>query len=88
MNPELRGHVAHMVNGKAMQDWPDYWQLVKFAVEKEAKINLDDTMKVLKSKATTHFKFNHKKTNLPVNPTVWMVAPAPQEEACPEDMTP
>ena len=29
-----------MVDGKAVQDRPDYLQLVKFAVKKEAKINL------------------------------------------------
>ena len=88
MNPKLRGGVAHMVNGKAMQDRPDYWQLVKFAVEKEAKINFDDVKKILKPKPTTHFKFDCKKTNLPVNPTVWMVMPVPEEEAGPEDIMP
>ena len=56
MNPKLRGHVVHMVNGKAILDRPDYWQLVKFTVKKEAKINFDDAKKVLKPKATTHFK--------------------------------
>ena len=44
--------------------------------------------KVSKPKVTTHFKFDHKKTNLPVNPTVQMVVPAPEEEAGPEDITP
>ena len=86
MNPKLRGCVAHMVNGKAIQDRPDYWQLVKFTVEKETKINFDDAKKGSKLKATTHFKFDHKKTNLPVNPTVQMVVPAPEEEAGPEDI--
>ena len=71
-----------------MQDRPDYWQLVKSAVEKEAKINFDDANKTTKPKATTHFKYDHKKTNLLVNPTVWMVALAPEGEANPEDVTP
>ena len=70
MNPKLRGRVVHMVDGKAIQDRPDYWQLVKFAVEKEVEINFDDAKKILKPKATTHFKFDRKKTNLPLNPTV------------------
>ena len=37
MNPKLWGRVAHMVDGKAVQDRPNYWQLVKFAIEKEAQ---------------------------------------------------
>ena len=85
MNPKLKGHVAHMVDGKAVQDRPDYWKLVKFVVEKEAEINFDDAKKISKPKTNTHFKFN---TSLPVNPTVQMVTPAPEEEADPEDITP
>ena len=54
MNPKLRGQVAHIVNGKAVQERPDNWCLVKFAVEKEAEINFDKA-KVLKPKAMTHF---------------------------------
>ena len=49
---------------------PDYWQLVKFAVEKEAVINFDEAKKISKHKAITHFKFNQEKANLPVNPTI------------------
>ena len=67
MNPMLQGRVAHMVDGKAVQDRPDYWQLVKFAVEKEAEINFDDAKKVSKPKVTTHFKYDRKRANLPVN---------------------
>ena len=63
MNPKLRGRVVHMVDGKAVQDRLDYWQLVQFVVEKEAKINFDEAKKISKLKATTHFKFDHK-TNL------------------------
>ena len=77
-----------MVDGKAIQDRPDYWQLVKFTVEKEAEINFDDAKKVSKLKAMTHFKFNRKKVSLPVNPTVWMVVPAPEEEVGAEEVTP
>ena len=88
MNPKLRGRVAHMVDGKAVQDQPDYWQLVKFAVEKEAEINFDDAKNVLEPKATTHFKYSQKKANLPVNLTVRMVAAAPEEDLGPEDATP
>ena len=75
-----------MVDGKAIQERRDYWQLVKFAVEKEAEINFNNAKKVLKPKAMTHFKFNRKKTNLPVNPTVWMVAPVPEEEGGTEEV--
>ena len=59
-----------MVDGKAVYDRPDYWQLVKFAIKKEAEINFDEAKKVSKPKAVVHFKFNRKKANLPVNPTV------------------
>ena len=58
MNPKLRGRVAHIVDGKAMHERPDYWHLVKFAVEKEAEINFDEAKKVSKPKATTHFQFD------------------------------
>ena len=57
-------------------------------MEKEAEINFNEAKKVLKPKAMTHFQFNQKKSNLPVNPTVWMVAPAPEEEVAVEEMTP
>ena len=36
----------------------------------------------------THFKFDWKKTNLLVNPTIQMVAPAPEEEVLAEETTP
>ena len=65
MNPKLRGCVAHMVDGKAVHNRPDYWQLVKFAVKKEAEINFDETKKVSKPKATTHFRFDQKKASEP-----------------------
>ena len=59
-----------------------------FAVKKEAKINFDEAKKVLKPKTMSHFRFNQKKSNLPVNPTVWMVAPAPEGEVAVEETTP
>ena len=46
-----------MVDGKAVHERPDYWHLVKFAVEKEAEINFDEAKKVSKPKAMTHFHF-------------------------------
>ena len=88
MNPKLRGQVAHVVDGKAACDRPPYWQLVKFAVEKEAEINFDKAKKVPKPKTMTHFCFNRKKLSLPANPAVWMVAPAPEEDAGEEEATP
>ena len=88
MNLELRGRVAHIVDGKAMHERLDYWHLVKFVVEKEAEINFDEAKKVSKPKAMTHFRFDQKKSNLPVNPTVQMVAPAPEEEVTVEETTP
>ena len=55
INPKLRGRVGHIVDGKAVHERPDYWCLVKFAVEKEAEINFDEAKKVSKPKAMTHF---------------------------------
>ena len=88
MNPKLRGRVAHIVDGKAVHERPDYWYLVKFAVEKEAEINFNKAKKVSKPKAMTHFQFDQKISNLPVNPTVWMVAPPPEEEVAIEETMP
>ena len=82
MNPKLHGRVAHMVDGKAANQRPAYYNLVKFTVEKEAKINFDETKTrdlTSKPKATMHFHFNSKIPMLPATPTVLMVAPAPEE---------
>ena len=75
--------MAHLVDGKAVHQRPAYYQLIKFAVEKEAEINFDEAKKTrdstLKPKATTHFCLNNKKSTLPATPVVRMVAPAPEE---------
>ena len=59
MNPKLQARVAHLVDGKAAHQRPTYYQLVKFAVEKEAKINFDKAKKMRdltsKPKTTMHF---------------------------------
>ena len=88
MNPKLWGQVAHIVNGKAACDRPTYWQLVKFAVEKEAEINFDKAKKALRPKTMTHFHFDCKKLSLPANPSVQMVAPVAEEDAGEEEATP
>ena len=83
MNPKLWARVAHVVNGKAADQRPAYYDLIKFAVQKEAEINFDEAKKTRDStsklKATTHFCFNPKKSGLPATPAVQMVAPAPEE---------
>ena len=83
MNPKLQVTVAHLVDSKATNQRPAYYDLIKFAVEKEAKINFDEAKKTRdstsKPKAMTHFHFNSKKSTLPATPAVWMVAPAPEE---------
>ena len=75
--------MAHVVDGKAADQRPAYCNLIKFAIQKEAKINFDEAKKARdltsKLKATTHFCFNHKKTGLPTTQVVQMVAPAPEE---------
>ena len=90
MNPKLQARVAHPADSKALNQRPPYYDLVKFAVEKEVEINFDKAKKTRdlnsKPKATVHFHFNSKST-LPVTPAVQMVAPAP-EEGSGEEATP
>ena len=92
MNPKLQARVAHLVNGKAVHQRPAYYQLIKFAVEKEAEINFDKAKNMrdstLKPKAITHFCFNNKKSMLPATPAVRMVAPAPEEGSGEGEATP
>ena len=83
MNPKLWARVAHMVDDKAADQRPAYYDLIKFAVQKEAEINFDEAKKTRdltsKPKATTHFRFNHNKSGLIATPVVPIVAPAPEE---------
>ena len=83
MNPKLWARVAHLVDGKAVHQRPAYYELIKFAVEKEAEINFDEAKRsrgsTLKPKATTQFCFDNRKPTLPTTPAVRMVAPAPEE---------
>ena len=75
--------MAHLVDGKAANQRPAYYDLIKFAVKKEAEINFDEAKKTrdstLKPKAMTYFRFSSKKSVLPTIPAVWMVAPAQEE---------
>ena len=84
--------MAHVVDGKAADQRLAYYDLIKFAVEKEAEINFDKAKKTrdstLKPKATTHFHCNKKKLSLPTTPAVWMVAPAPEEGSGEGEATP
>ena len=92
MNPKLRARVVHLVDSKAVNQRCAYYNLIKFAVEKEAEINFDEAKKTTdlttKPKATTHFHFNSKKSTLPTTPAVQMVAPAPEEGSGEEEATP
>ena len=92
MNPKLQARVAHMVDGKAADQRPAYYDLIKFAVQKEAEINFDEAKKTRdstsKPKATTYFCFNHKKSGLPATPAIWMVAPSPEEGSSEGETTP
>ena len=92
MNPKLRARVAHVVDGKGANQRPAYYDLIKFAVEKEAEINFDEAKKTRdstsKPKATMHFHFNSMKSMLHATPAVWMVAPAPEEGSGEGEATP
>ena len=83
MNPKLMARVAHLVNGEAVHQRPAYYELIKFAVEKEADINFDKAKRTRgstpKPKATMHFHLHNKNTMLPTTPAVRMVALAPEE---------
>ena len=92
MNPKLQARVAHVVDSKTANRKPAYYDLIKIAVEKEAEINFDEAEKTrsstLKPKTMIHFHFNSKKSVLPVTPTVWMVALAPEEGSGEGEVTP
>ena len=92
MNPKLWARVAHVVDGKAAGQRPGYYDLVKFTVKKEVKINFEEAKKARDStsklKATMHFHFSNKKSMLPITPAVWMVAPAPEEGSGEGEVTP
>ena len=92
MNPKLQARVAHVVDGKATGQRPAYYDLIKFAVEKEAQINFDKAKKTrystTKPKATMHFCFTNKKSMLPTTPEIQMVAPAPEEGSGEGEATP
>ena len=45
MNPKLWARVAHVVDGKVADQRPAYYDLIKFAVQKEAEINFDEAKK-------------------------------------------
>ena len=92
MNPKLQARVAHLVDSKAVNQRPAYYDLIKFAVEKEAEINFDEAKKIRdltsKPKATMHFHFNSKKSTLPTTPAVQMVALASEEGSGEGEATP
>ena len=79
MNPKLQARMAHVVDGKAADQRPAYYDLIKFAVQKEAEINFNEAKKTRdmtsKLKVSTHFHFNQKKSGLPVAQVVWMLQP-------------
>ena len=83
--------MAHLVDSKTADQRPAYYDLIKFAVKKEAEINFDEAKtrdSTLKPKAMTHFRFNSKQSMLPATPAVWMVAPAPEEGSGKGEATP
>ena len=82
--------MAHLVNGKAANQRPAFYDLVKFAVKKEVEINFEAKKtrdSTSKPKVIMHFGFNSKKFTLPTTPAVQMVAPA-LEEGSGEEATP
>ena len=92
MNPKLQARIGYVVDRKAAGQRPAYYDLIKFAVEKEAEINFDEAKKTrdstLKPKAMTHFCFSSKKSMLPATPAAQMVAPAPEEGSGKGEATP
>ena len=84
--------MAHVVDGKAAGQRLAYYDLIKFAVKKEAEINFDEVKKTRDStsnpKDTMHFGFSNKKSMLPTTPAVQMVVPAPEEGSGEGEATP
>ena len=84
--------MAPLVDSNTANQRPAYYDLIKFAVKKEAEINFDKAKKArdltLKPKAMTHFHLNSKKSTLPTTPAVQMVAPAPEEGSGKGETTP
>ena len=84
--------MAHLVDGKAANQRPTYYDLIKFAVEKEAEINFDEAKKTrdstLKPKTMMHFHFNSKKSMLSATPAVQMVDPATEKGSGEGEATP
>ena len=84
--------MSHMVDSKAANQRPAYYDLIKFAVKKEAEINFDKAKKTrdstLKPNAMMHFCFNSKKSMFPTTPAVWMVAPALEDGSGEGEATP
>ena len=84
--------MAHLVESKAANQKPAYYDLIKFVVEKEAEIHFDKAKKTidstLKPKVMMHFCFNSKKSILPATPAVRMVAPAPEKGSGEGEATP
>ena len=84
--------MAHLVDGKAANQRPAYYNLIKFAVEKEAEINFGKAKKTRdlnsKPKAMTYFCLSSKKSMLPATPAVQIVAPAAEEGFSEGEATP
>ena len=84
--------MAHLVDSKAANQRPAYYDLIKFALKKEAEINFDKAKKTRdltsNPKAMMHFHFNSKKSMLHATPAVQMVAPAPEKESGEGEATP
>ena len=92
MNPKLWARVAHLVDGKAANQMPAYYDLIKFAVKKETEINFDKAKNTrdstLNPKAMMHFHFSSKKSMLPTTPAVQIVAPVLEEGSGEGEATP
>ena len=91
MKPKLQARVTHVVDRKAAGQRPACYDLIKFAVEKEAEINFDEAKtrdSTSMPKTMTHFHFSSKKSTLPAMPAVQMVALTHEERSCEGVATP
>ena len=84
--------MAYLIDSKAANQRPAYYDLIKFAVKKEAEINFDKAKKTRdltsKPKALMHFHFNSKKFMLLTISAMQMVVPAPEEGSGKGEATP
>ena len=64
MNPKLSARVAYLVDGKAIHQRPAYYDLIKFAVEKEVEIKQNKEDPRLDFRANGHYALSLQQSEI------------------------